>query len=100
MDELSREALETVARLRRRGLVSDRCPNAGSCQCPEHVTAPAQPARLRVVTLGPDPLPGCTGDLTCPCERCHADRQGRTAQGAGPSELRVRSMSDRHRRAA
>lgn len=91
------------------------CPIPGTgCQCLQayaadqdayaaalhRVSAAGQPARLRVVTIGLDQRPGCIQDLTCPCESCIGDRQGRTAQGAGPSELRVRPISDRHRRAA
>ncbi len=76
MDELSREALETVARLRRRGLVSDRCPNAGSCQCPEHSIGLLGPARLRVVTMPADTPPGHDpASMICPCAACELDRQ-------------------------
>lgn len=91
------------------------CPIPGTgCQCLQahaadqdayaaalhRVSAPSQPARLRVVTMGADQRPGCTQDLTCPCESCVGDRHGRTALGAGAAALRVRPMSPRHRRAA
>lgn len=59
-----------------------------------------QPARLRVVTPGPPVEPACTGELVCGCPSCVIDRAGRVAQGAGPSELRVRPISERHRKAA
>lgn len=85
------------------------CPNTteGGCRCPEHhpglgayssdpdaydaaiARLRKQGVRLRLVTM-PAGAPGCTGTMTCPCERCVKDRVSRPALGAGPAQLTVR----------
>lgn len=79
-DALTRGALETLADLRRRGLVSAECPNRyeDGCRCSAHPTGPfGQKPVLRVLTmenLPPLPVEPCDGGYTCMCSSCRAER--------------------------
>ena len=53
-------------------------------------------ATLRVLTFDPEPSPDticslddvrpCDGSMTCPCDRCRADRSAAVRRGVRPSE--------------
>lgn len=110
MDDLTREVLEDVARLKRQGVISSVRPCCGSefCVCPDapHVESlrdhardvdeydraltRCQPTRLHVVTSGTDRVRLCDGSMTCRCEACIGDRESIAPKGAGPAAFQVR----------
>ncbi|HET6502122.1 MAG TPA: hypothetical protein VFG87_15305 [Amycolatopsis sp.] len=106
-DELTLAALQTLADLKRQGVIPTTRPCCGHdyCQCPDapqpaslrdhaadhdaYDQAIGAPTRLHIVTAGPPVGPPCDGTYTCPCPSCRGNVTTITPKGAGPAAFRV-----------
>ncbi len=93
MEELTRQVLQDISDLKRRGVLPMRCTLCGCGEtehhaetCPSHVpyrSTMAQPAVLRVLTMDePVPLPApCAGTYACDCPACVEQRERAVKRG-------------------